>query len=59
METYIHRIGRCGRFNKKGISINLVKMNEQSNKNLFNKIKSFYDINIEEMPEDFDKFYKN
>ena len=58
METYIHRIGRCGRFNKKGISINLVKMNDQSNKILFSKIKTYYGIEIDEMPEDFEKFLK-
>ena len=56
METYIHRIGRCGRFNKKGIAINFVKMNEQHNKILFNKIKNYYGINIDEMPENFTKF---
>ena len=29
-ETYIHRIGRCGRFGKKGVAISFVKTKDQS-----------------------------
>jgi superfamily II DNA/RNA helicase len=29
-ETYIHRIGRCGRFDKKGVSISFIKMNDNT-----------------------------
>ena len=55
-ETYIHRIGRCGRFDKKGIAINLVKMNNPYDTKIFNRLKYVYKINIKELPESFDKY---
>ena len=50
-ETYIHRIGRCGRFGKKGVSITMVKMEDQSDVKLLNKMKNHYHLNINEIPE--------
>lgn len=55
-ETYIHRIGRCGRFDKKGVSITMVKMSDQCDVKTFNKMKHFYRINIQEMPNDLKEF---
>ena len=55
-ETYIHRIGRCGRFDKKGVSITMVKMSDQCDVKTFNKMKHFYKINIQEMPNDLKEF---
>jgi len=55
-ETYIHRIGRCGRFDKKGIAINLVKMNNSNDMKIFNRLKHVYKINIQELPESFEKY---
>jgi len=55
-ETYIHRIGRCGRFGKKGVAITLVKMQDPSDTKQFNKLKNHYDLNINELPEDVDKY---
>ena len=40
-ETYIHRIGRCGRFGKKGVAISLVKMEDQSDVKSLNRMKIF------------------
>lgn len=54
-ETYIHRIGRCGRFDKKGISITMIKMDDPSDLKIFNKMKHHYKINIEELPDNIDK----
>ena len=51
-ETYIHRIGRCGRFGKKGVAIALVKMQDQSDVKNLNRMKNFYNMNIDELPED-------
>lgn len=48
-ETYIHRIGRSGRYGRKGIAINFVLNKEIDN---FNDLKKFYDTDIKEMPED-------
>lgn len=54
-ETYIHRIGRCGRFDKKGIAITMVKMEDQMDVKIFNKMKNYYRIDIEELPDNIDK----
>ena len=55
-ETYIHRIGRCGRFDKKGVAISLVKMQDPIDIKIYNKLKNFYKINITEMPECIDTY---
>jgi superfamily II DNA/RNA helicase len=55
-ETYIHRIGRCGRFDKKGVAITMVKMEDASDNKLFNKMKYHYKIKIDELPENIDKY---
>jgi len=46
-EFYIHRIGRSGRFGRKGVAINLVKDEEVR---LMTAIEKFYGIKIKEMP---------
>ena len=55
-ETYIHRIGRCGRFNKKGIAINIIQQNNQNDKNFFSKLNKEYGIVIKEMPDNLDDY---
>ena len=55
-DTYIHRIGRCGRFDKKGVSITMVKMNDMSDAKLFNIMTSYYNINISELPNNIEKY---
>ena len=50
-ETYIHRIGRCGRFGKKGVSITMVKMEDNNDVKLLNKMKHHYKLNINEIPD--------
>jgi translation initiation factor 4A len=47
-ETYIHRIGRSGRYGRKGVAINFVT--ERDMENLEN-IRTFYNTKIEEMPQ--------
>ena len=46
-ENYIHRIGRSGRFGKKGVSINLLCPNETKMKE---DIESHYATKMEELP---------
>ena len=46
-ELYLHRIGRSGRFGRKGIAINLI--NNQDMQELL-QIQKFYAIKINEMP---------
>tara|TARA_B110000908_G_C10267311_1_gene465612 strand:- start:32 stop:1165 length:1134 start_codon:yes stop_codon:yes gene_type:complete len=55
-ETYMHRIGRCGRFDKKGVSISFVKMNDPMDVKVFNKMKHFYSLTIKELPTDIEKY---
>ena len=55
-ETYIHRIGRCGRFGKKGVSITMVKMEDPNDVKSLNKLKNYYNINIKELPEDIETY---
>ena len=52
-ENYIHRIGRSGRFGRKGVAINLVTERDMRVKN---EIEHFYSTHIEEMPNDITKY---
>ena len=45
-ETYVHRIGRCGRFDKKGVAITLVKSTDPCDIKTFNRMKHFYNMDI-------------
>jgi len=55
-ETYIHRIGRSGRFGKKGNAINFVLPEE---KEQLEEIQKFYDTTIEKLPENLSEVNKN
>ncbi|MES1911277.1 MAG: Eukaryotic initiation factor 4A-III [Cercozoa sp. M6MM] len=46
-ENYLHRIGRSGRFGRKGVAINLVKADEM---HMLQDIQQFYGTQIDEMP---------
>ncbi len=46
-ENYIHRIGRSGRFGRKGVAINFVKTEDVS---ILRDIEQFYSTQIDEMP---------
>jgi len=48
-EQYIHRIGRSGRFGRKGLAINLVTDEEMP---ILRDIEMFYATQIDEMPTD-------
>ena len=47
-ETYIHRIGRSGRYGRKGVAINFV-----TDRDMFNltELQEFYNTKIDEMPQ--------
>ena len=46
-ENYIHRIGRSGRFGRKGVAINFVT---EEDRGLFEDIQRFYNTQIDELP---------
>lgn len=47
-ESYLHRIGRSGRFGKKGIAINLLTKHDSYG---ISELKEYYKTNVEPMPE--------
>lgn len=52
-ENYIHRIGRSGRFGRKGVAINLITADDVK---YMKDIEEFYNTQIEEMPVDVNKY---
>lgn len=46
-DIFLHRIGRGGRFGRKGVAINFVT---QEDKRVLEDIEKFYNTSIEEMP---------
>ena len=46
-ENYIHRIGRSGRFGRKGVAINFITVADAK---YMQDIEQFYSTSIEEMP---------
>nr|KAF6464775.1 DEAD-box helicase 25 [Rousettus aegyptiacus] len=55
-ETYLHRIGRTGRFGKKGLAFNMIEVDKLS---LLMKIQDHFNSNIKELdPEDMDEIEK-
>jgi translation initiation factor 4A len=48
-ENYIHRIGRSGRYGRKGLAINLICANELET---IDKIEKYYSTKINELPPD-------
>lgn len=49
LESYLHRIGRSGRFGRKGLAINFVRDEDVA---LLKDIEKFYETQIDEMPHD-------
>ena len=54
-ETYIHRIGRSGRYGRKGVAINLINDREVE---YMKHIEEFYDTKINEMPSDISEYLR-
>lgn len=46
-ENYLHRIGRSGRFGRRGLAINFVTANDV---HLLRDLEKYYDTTVEEMP---------
>jgi translation initiation factor 4A len=46
-ENYLHRIGRSGRFGRKGVAINFVTKDDER---MLSDIQRFYNVTVEELP---------
>ncbi len=57
IESYIHRIGRSGRFGRKGVSINFLDPTKSYEKKIMRDIEDIYRCTIEELPLDFQKYF--
>lgn len=56
VQNYLHRIGRSGRYGRKGVSINF--MTNYDRKKIL-EIEQYYNTHIEEMPEDVSSILAN
>ena len=50
VHTYLHRIGRSGRWGRKGVAINLITSRDAPN---MKKIEEHYSTQIHELPDNF------
>eukprot|EP00055_Hartaetosiga_balthica_P007423 m.25470 g.25470 ORF g.25470 m.25470 type:complete len:494 (+) comp5770_c0_seq1:423-1904(+) len=55
-EDYIHRVGRGGRLNRKGVALNLLNQWDREN---MARIKQRYDLQIDPLPHDIESIRKN
>ena len=53
IENYIHRIGRSGRFGRKGLAINFITYKDTRT---IREIETFYSTQVEELPTNFAEF---
>jgi len=51
-DTYLHRVGRAGRFGTKGLAITFVSSEEDTT--VLNKVQERFEVNITELPEHID-----
>lgn len=54
LEQYIHRIGRCGRYGKRGVSINFVTEGDAS---ILVRVQQHYKFEIPELPLNLDSVF--
>jgi len=58
LETYIHRIGRTGRYGRKGIAISLVRERFASETGLIDTVNKTYGGNVSDLPSNLDDLFK-
>mmetsp|Transcript_3618 Transcript_3618/g.9424 ORF Transcript_3618/g.9424 Transcript_3618/m.9424 type:complete len:436 (+) Transcript_3618:136-1443(+) len=51
-DTYLHRVGRAGRFGTKGLAITFVASEQDSN--VLNSVQERFDVDIKELPDQID-----
>lgn len=55
LSSYIHRIGRSGRYGRKGIALNFINKKEETQ---LRKIEDYYQTQIKELPHDIENVFK-
>lgn len=53
-ENYVHRIGRSGRFGRKGVAINFVTNDDVQE---LHGLEKYYSVSIKEMPSDISRYF--
>lgn len=53
VESYLHRIGRSGRYGRKGVAINLVSERDVA---LLRAVEAHYQTHVDELPQNFTDF---
>ena len=53
-ETYIHRIGRSGRYGRKGVAINFITNRELG---YLNELEEHYNIKIDDLPQNVNEIF--
>ena len=53
-ETYVHRIGRSGRYGRKGVAINFITNRELE---YLNELERHYNINIDDLPQNVGEIF--
>jgi len=56
-ETYMHRVGRAGRFETKGFAVSFIATNDE--KNVLKTIQENFSTQIKELPKEFDSTFTN
>lgn len=51
-DTYLHRVGRAGRFGTKGLAVTFVSTVDDST--VLNSVQGRFEVNISELPEKID-----
>ncbi|KAI9105931.1 P-loop containing nucleoside triphosphate hydrolase protein [Phlyctochytrium arcticum] len=51
-DSYLHRVGRAGRFGTKGLAVTFVSSQEDSN--VLNEVQGRFEVNITELPDQID-----
>jgi superfamily II DNA/RNA helicase len=54
MDNYIHRIGRSGRYGRKGTAINLLSNDDMR---LMSEIEAYYKITVDVLPQDLSEIH--
>lgn len=56
IEVYLHRIGRSGRYGRKGVALNLINSNDVDN---LKRIETYYQTEIPELPMNFQHIFSS